>query len=120
MPPKRIRWLIRIKTVEREHSVIRLATDRLLEAVRIDSTLLDPELAIDFEFSAARLVTLFREIYGMGYRLVQLIAVATTFLLIWCSSIPLGVPGEWTWTRSPVADDFWFSLIPAVGWAVVF
>lgn len=39
-------------------------------------------------------------------------------LLIWWSSLPLGVPGEWTWTRSPVAPDFWFSLLPATVWAM--
>lgn len=46
-------------------------------------------------------------------------AVIVSFLLIWCSSIPLGVPQEWTWTRSPIAGDFWFSLMPAIGWAIV-
>ncbi|MES2792713.1 MAG: hypothetical protein V4719_24080 [Planctomycetota bacterium] len=47
-------------------------------------------------------------------------AVIAGFLLIWGTSIPLGVPGEWTWTRSPLADDFWFSFLPACAWAVVF
>ncbi len=46
-------------------------------------------------------------------------AVLAGFLLIWCSSIPLGIPGEWTWVRSPVADDFWFSLLPACAWAAL-
>ncbi|MDB5337742.1 MAG: hypothetical protein JWN70_3361 [Planctomycetaceae bacterium] len=46
-------------------------------------------------------------------------AVIAGILLIWCSTIPLGVPGEWTWTRSPIADDFWFSLIPTCGWAAI-
>lgn len=56
----------------------------------------------------------------MGLLLKLACAVVATFVLIWCSSIPLGVPGEWTWTRSPIADDFWFSLIPVFGWATVF
>ncbi len=55
----------------------------------------------------------------MGFQLKLATAVIVTFLLIWCSLIPLGVPDEWTWTRSPLADDFWFSLIPVVGWATV-
>lgn len=46
-------------------------------------------------------------------------AVLAGFLLIWCSTIPLGVPGEWTWTRSPTADDFWLSLLPSCGWAAI-
>lgn len=46
-------------------------------------------------------------------------AAIVTWVLIWCSSIPLGVPGEWVWTRSPVAGDFWFSLIPSICWAAV-
>ena len=45
--------------------------------------------------------------------------ILAAFLLIWCSAIPLGVPGEWTWTRSPIADDFWFSLLPACIWAAI-
>ena len=55
----------------------------------------------------------------MGLSVKHLCAVVVGFVLIWCSSIPLGVPGEWTWSRSPIADDFWFSLIPAVGWGVI-
>ncbi len=56
----------------------------------------------------------------MRYLLKLASTVITTFMLVWCSSIPLGVENEWTWTRSPIADDFWFSLIPALGWAIVF
>lgn len=55
---------------------------------------------------------------GLSIKLVS--AVLVTLLLIWCTSIPLGVPGEWTWTRNPLADDFGFSLIPAVIWATIF
>lgn len=46
-------------------------------------------------------------------------AIIATFVLIWGSNFPLGVPGEWTWTRSPVADDFWFSLLPACVWGSI-
>lgn len=56
----------------------------------------------------------------MGLPLKLACAVTVCFLLVWCTSIPLGVPGEWTWTRSRIADDFAFSLIPAFGWAIVF
>src|SRR5690349_16494236 len=55
----------------------------------------------------------------MGLLLKLACAVVITFVLIWCTSIPLGVPGEWTWSRSPIADDIWFSLIPAFGWATI-
>lgn len=55
----------------------------------------------------------------MGLLLKLACALVVTSVLIWGTSLPLGVPGEWTWSRSPIADDFWFSLIPAIGWATI-
>ncbi len=46
MPPRRDVWQRRIKAVEREHSAVRLAADRLLAAAERDSTVLTREVAL--------------------------------------------------------------------------
>lgn len=48
------------------------------------------------------------------------LAALIAFLLIWCTAIPLGVPREWTWNRSPLAPDIVLSLVPAVIWGAIF
>ena len=33
--------------------------------------------------------------------------------LLWGTEYPLGVPGEWTWSRLKLTDSFWLDLLPA-------
>lgn len=39
------------------------------------------------------------------------IAAAAPLAVLWLTEIPLGVPGEWTWSRIPVAPADWTPLI---------
>lgn len=42
-----------------------------------------------------------------------LLASLLTVLVVWCTRLPLGLPAEWTWQRTEIAGDFWWSLLPA-------
>jgi hypothetical protein len=39
--------------------------------------------------------------------------------LIWSTEIPLGVPAEWTWQRTNLAEDYAWSLFSAAPWIVL-
>ncbi len=46
---------------------------------------------------------------------IALIAsVLATWLLLWVTTIPLGVPGEWTWPRIEGGADQWIGLVLAM------
>lgn len=47
------------------------------------------------------------------------LAALATVLVLWGTTIPLGIPGEWTWQRAIPSGDFSWSLIPAGMWIVV-
>jgi methylthioxylose transferase len=47
---------------------------------------------------------------AIGFTLVA----AGSLAVLWCSSLPLGVPGEWVWDRIPVAGGEWLAV--AFGW----
>lgn len=75
MPPKRVQWIDRIRTVEREHVAIRLGTKRLLADARANPTILMDEALRprDVEYTAARsegtyVIRLFAE-FETGLRL---------------------------------------------------
>lgn len=51
--------------------------------------------------------------------LASLIGVLLTFVLLWYTNVPLGIPGEWTWDRHPLAPDFPFNLVPSLFWVGV-
>jgi hypothetical protein len=50
---------------------------------------------------------------GMARLVLCLLASLTTILVIWCTRLPLGLPEQWTWQRTEIANDFWWSLLPA-------
>jgi hypothetical protein len=74
MPPKRTEWLQRIKAIEREHTVTRLAVRRLLESANRDPTILKGDVTLrDIGHAAGRLegtylIRLFAE-FETGLRL---------------------------------------------------
>src|ERR1700677_4213629 len=47
---------------------------------------------------------------GIGLAL----AAAGSLALLWLTNVPLGVPGEWAWSRIPTASAEWTLLI--LGW----
>jgi hypothetical protein len=47
---------------------------------------------------------------AIGFALVA----AGSLAVLWCSSLPLGVPGEWVWDRIPVARGEWLAVL--FGW----
>ncbi|MDB5388176.1 MAG: hypothetical protein JWM11_3822 [Planctomycetaceae bacterium] len=49
----------------------------------------------------------------------SLLAVLATFGVIWCTNLPLGIPGEWTWQRTLLAGDFCWSVVPAATWIIL-
>lgn len=83
MPAKRFLWLERIKDVEREHSIIRVAASRLLDAAQHDSSIFQGELRLrDLKQAVANLsgtfvIRLFAE-FESGLRTYWL-AVRTTY-----------------------------------------
>ena len=47
--------------------------------------------------------------------LITLLAcVGVTWGLLWGTTLPLGVPGEWTWPRTPDGPDVFFGLVIAL------
>lgn len=81
MPHELYKWLGRIKSVELEYSATRLATDRLLAAVRLDPTVLRGDVTVrDVEHAAERLdgtytIRIFAE-FETGLRLFRATARA--------------------------------------------
>ena len=59
-----------------------------------------------------------------GLRLALWLGTTAVALFLWGTSVPLGIPGEWTWTRLIAADaetlDRWLGLIVAAVTAAVF
>ena len=47
------------------------------------------------------------------HRISMVLAGVVAVGLIWGTNISLGVPGEWTWKRWPLADDFLWSVVLA-------
>jgi hypothetical protein len=45
---------------------------------------------------------------------------ALSIAALWCTSIPLGIPDEWTWDRMPVEPDFLWNLAGAAVAAGIF
>jgi hypothetical protein len=84
MRHERDEWILRIKAVEREHSAIRFATDRLLNDVRADPTILDADLRPRDVVSASDGVD--------GTYVVRLFAEFETGLRLFWSSVRDTVP----------------------------
>lgn len=49
----------------------------------------------------------------IAFRILCLLGAVFQIWLLWGSELPLGVPGEWTWSRLKLTDSFWLDLPPA-------
>ena len=53
---------------------------------------------------------------AIGFTLVA----AGSLAVLWFSSLPLGVPGEWEWDRAAPVEPLWLAVAPLAGGALLY